>query len=527
MTTAVAPAPARLLYRAALALFTITIVIGILNGTDLVRFDRNALLTHLHAGTLGWITLGVLGTLVWVFYTEDATASSGRVLAWLSVGTIGLYIIGFWTGDRVLRPIAGSAALIPIVGGVLWAFRRKVRVTGDTVRMGLVLALVSLSIGGVLGILWGLSRTGVIDWIPPEALEAHPPQLIAGFVFLAGAVLAEWLLVGDDGTERTSRLGQVHVWLIFAAGMLMGGGLVLDLPLLSLLGLPVSVVAVALIPTRMRSRIRSTSWSRPSSARYASSGIIWLVAAFVVFGYMSAAFPEAFPHYLTVVFFHALFVGGLTNILLGVVRRAARDLRPARALGETVYWGLNGGLLLFIAGLFADSTALIRVGTPIFGLALILGVVVYVLRLGDQFVPRPVQPALYRLFCITGTLGVIFFIPTAIFTAVMGMGPDEYLGVDMGGGYIQDNLDNSGKVFFEAMFGVVGGLEIVAARRLKASRGGATALSWALLTIGTGLAVAFVLPIWLILNPIKASLVFVGSYGTSSPTKGEKSLTRS
>ena len=383
MNASPAPVPARLLYRAALLLFTITIVIGILNGTDLVRFDRNALLTHLHAGTLGWITLGVLGTLVWIFGLDD-TPSSGRVLAWLSVGTIGLYIIGFWTGDRVLRPVAGSAALIPIVGGILWAFRRKVRVTGDTLRLGLVLALVSLSIGGLLGILLGLRRTGVINWIPPEALEAHPPQLIAGYVFLAGAVLAEWLLVGEDGTERKSRLGQIHVWLIFAAGMLMGSGLVLDLSLLSLLGLPVSVVAVALIPIRMRSRIRSTSWSHPSESRYASSGIIWLVAAFAVFGYMSAAFPEGFPHYLTVVFFHALFVGGLTNILLGVVRRASGELKPGRALGETVYWGLNSGVLIFIAGFLFDVSIFVRLGTSILGVGLLVAVAVYVIRLGGQ-----------------------------------------------------------------------------------------------------------------------------------------------
>lgn len=389
-----APAPARLLYRGALLLFTTTIFIGILNGTDLIEFSRNALLTHLHAGTLGWITLGVLGTLVWAFDPDHTAPSSGRVLAWVSLGAIALYILGFWIGDRVLRPVAGSAAMVPIVGGILWAGRRSLKATGDTLRLGLVLALVSLSVGGLLGILFGLVRSGMIDWISLEAAEAHPPLLIAGFVFLAGAVLAEWLLVGDDGPERRSRLGQVHVWMIFGAGMLMGGGVVFDLPALSLLALPVSVVAVALIPIRMRRRIRATSWSRPSEARYASSGVVWLVAAFVLFGYLSAAYPDGFPHHLTVVFFHALFVGGMTNILIGVVRHATGEGKPARALGEAIYWGLNAGLLVFIAGLFADAVALIRVGTPVLGLALILAIVVYVLRLADRPKARPVRSAL-------------------------------------------------------------------------------------------------------------------------------------
>ena len=49
----------QLLLRSALILFTVTVVIGILNGTDLVDFDRKALLAHVHAGTLGWITISV------------------------------------------------------------------------------------------------------------------------------------------------------------------------------------------------------------------------------------------------------------------------------------------------------------------------------------------------------------------------------------------------------------------------------------------------------------------------------------
>ncbi len=56
-----APPATRLLLQAAFAVFTITVVIGILNGIDAVDFGRNTLLTHVHAGTLGWITLGVVG----------------------------------------------------------------------------------------------------------------------------------------------------------------------------------------------------------------------------------------------------------------------------------------------------------------------------------------------------------------------------------------------------------------------------------------------------------------------------------
>src|SRR5687768_10003835 len=57
----------RLLLQAALLLFVITVVIGILNGADVVDFSHAKLLTHVHAGTLGWITLSALAGSLWLF----------------------------------------------------------------------------------------------------------------------------------------------------------------------------------------------------------------------------------------------------------------------------------------------------------------------------------------------------------------------------------------------------------------------------------------------------------------------------
>jgi len=49
-------ASARGLYLVAMAVFVVTVSIGIVNGLDAVEFDRNTILTHVHSGTLGWIT---------------------------------------------------------------------------------------------------------------------------------------------------------------------------------------------------------------------------------------------------------------------------------------------------------------------------------------------------------------------------------------------------------------------------------------------------------------------------------------
>lgn len=62
-----APRESRMLFQSALALFTITVVIGMLNGTGAMHFEHDQLMTHVHAGTLGWITLAVFATTVWFF----------------------------------------------------------------------------------------------------------------------------------------------------------------------------------------------------------------------------------------------------------------------------------------------------------------------------------------------------------------------------------------------------------------------------------------------------------------------------
>ena len=42
-----------LLLQVAMVVFIWTVVIGILNGTDMVDFNRKTVLSHVHAGTLG------------------------------------------------------------------------------------------------------------------------------------------------------------------------------------------------------------------------------------------------------------------------------------------------------------------------------------------------------------------------------------------------------------------------------------------------------------------------------------------
>src|SRR5256885_17153362 len=60
-------AQTRLLFRVALAIFTVTVLIGIFNGFHFIQLSRAVLLTHVHAGTLGWITLVATGAAFWLY----------------------------------------------------------------------------------------------------------------------------------------------------------------------------------------------------------------------------------------------------------------------------------------------------------------------------------------------------------------------------------------------------------------------------------------------------------------------------
>lgn len=67
MTNRAVPRDVVPLLFAAMAIFVLTVVMGILNGTDLVDLPHGASLAHVHSGTLGWITLSIFAAAAWIF----------------------------------------------------------------------------------------------------------------------------------------------------------------------------------------------------------------------------------------------------------------------------------------------------------------------------------------------------------------------------------------------------------------------------------------------------------------------------
>ena len=108
----------RTLLYVAMALFCITIAIGILNGLDLVEFNRDQLLTHVHSGTLGWVT-PVSGRGV------GLAVRAAAIDGWPSRSAIliPVYVVAFYLGNLPFRAISGTALLVAIVWLVIWAWQ--------------------------------------------------------------------------------------------------------------------------------------------------------------------------------------------------------------------------------------------------------------------------------------------------------------------------------------------------------------------------------------------------------------------
>ena len=77
------------LLQTGLIVFIVTPTIGIINGTKIFgTLSRDVLLTHVHSGTLGWITLGAMAMVLWLFgpVVPAAKDRNTRTLALLSAG---------------------------------------------------------------------------------------------------------------------------------------------------------------------------------------------------------------------------------------------------------------------------------------------------------------------------------------------------------------------------------------------------------------------------------------------------------
>jgi hypothetical protein len=378
------PPGVRKLFRTALVIFVITVVIGILNGTDVWDPPRNTLLTHVHAGTLGWITLSVFGGAIWMF-GSPGDASSNRI-ANLSIVALGLYVLAFWSVDlttsSIQRPIGGTLAFIAIVWMLVWVLRAHRGKPWTVAEYGMTLALLFLVIGAVLGVALGL-QLAEVEIVPPENADrlggAHPAAMVIGYVILAAASLIEWLMRGGmSPTLSQSKAGAVQMTLIFLAGVFGMLGFLLDSAPLIQLNVPLEIVGLLILIWRLRSYLAPSQWGQSVPGMMVRTAVVGLIVGVALLTYVitqfvaEAPFEDIVPALLAMD--HINFIMAVTNLIFAMMATASL---VSDSVNRVIYWGANIGVAGFAIGLFTESATLKRIFTPILGVALLYGIYSY------------------------------------------------------------------------------------------------------------------------------------------------------
>ena len=223
---------------------------------------------------------------------------------------------------------------------------------------------------------------------PMNIIGGHVTAQVVGFLLLLGMGLIEYWHRPEP--TPASWAGRIQVGLLFFGALGIALGFALGQPQAAGGAVLLEVPALVIFLVRVGWSAVRTSWTRAGSARYAAvavpflilnvGSIIYLVLALFVLN-IYKDFSEV-PSSVAVTLDHALFVGVMTNLNFALLIRFTAD-RPAvlRWADNLIFWGLNAGVAAFIVVLLANITFFERFTAPVMGLAILLGLVTFTLRL--------------------------------------------------------------------------------------------------------------------------------------------------
>ncbi|HYU81860.1 MAG TPA: hypothetical protein VFA31_03885 [Candidatus Polarisedimenticolia bacterium] len=395
------PAATRSAFQYGLVIFALTALLGLANATQLFgALDRNTLLTHLHSGTLGWITMGVIGLSIWLFGAEGKNTAI-RV----SAASTAAYVLAFWSGNFYARGIFGVTELA-VVYYWWWFVVSRGMAEGfgrlDIPKLSVIFGLTTLAIGSTLGVIVQvILATGGTVPQSPDLVGAHASAQTGGYLVLVAAGFIEWQLTG--GGRRTTA-GLVQIALLFVSGLLLAFSLLLAAQLgpnlsqaLPGIATILSLIGAVVVAVRLGRAALGVSWGA-GAKRHLAMAVGFLVLAKILEAVLVQQFiaAQGDVNKVSIGLLHALdhsyFVGLMTNLLFGAILVFGADRPPAWAWADQlIFWGLNIGAVGFVAVLLIAGsgegakpfTHPVSFIAPIMGLAALLGIVTFSIRLSN------------------------------------------------------------------------------------------------------------------------------------------------
>jgi hypothetical protein len=395
------PAATRSAFQYGLVIFELTALLGLANATQLFgALDRNTLLTHLHSGTLGWITMGVIGLSIWLFGAEGKNTAI-RV----SAASTAAYVLAFWSGNFYARGIFGVTELA-VVYYWWWFVVSRGMAEGfgrlDIPKLSVIFGLTTLAIGSTLGVIVQvILATGGTVPQSPDLVGAHASAQTGGYLVLVAAGFIEWQLTG--GGRRTTA-GLVQIALLFVSGLLLAFSLLLAAQLgpdlsqaIPGIATILSLIGALVVAFRLGRAALGVSWVA-GAKRHLAMAVGFLVLAKILEAILVQQFIAAQGDFtkISIGLLHALdhsyFVGLMTNMAFGAILVLSAD-RP-RAwpwADQLIFWGLNIGAVGFVAVLIIAGsgegakpfTHPVSFIAPIMGLAALLGIATFSIRLSN------------------------------------------------------------------------------------------------------------------------------------------------
>jgi len=389
------PAASARAFQYGLGIFTLTALIGLVNATKIIgNLDQNTLLTHLHSGTLGWITMGVFGIAIALFAREGVRAPAVT----LSALATAAYVIAFWSGNFFARALFGTIMLATIFGWWAWVVYRS-NTEGfsklSNPKFAMLLGLTTLVIGSTVGVIIQIQfALNAVSDQTGNLIGTHASAQVGGYLILVATGIIEWLLLG----ERRTTGGLVQSVLLFLAGIALALGQLLGITPLLLVTNVLQVVATVMVVVRLGPAVMKTAWGAATGMRHEAIVPLYLVIGVVLVVALVQQIiaaqgdigrvPPGLIHSLD----HTFFVGVMTNALFGAILAATQD-RPRiwPWADHLIFWGLNVGVLSFTAVLVfvGSSTGAaafshpVSYTAPIMGLAALLGIATLSMRLSS------------------------------------------------------------------------------------------------------------------------------------------------
>jgi hypothetical protein len=379
----------KLLFLSAMVIFVFTVITGLINGQHVMTLGSNVILTHVHAGTLGWITLSVFAFGLWLFGEGVASTQKNtyvRTLSILATVAFPLYILAFLSGNFVARAIFGIPVLLAMVGFLGWIVVQLRQTRFGLAQLAILYATITLLLGGLVGVLLQFQVALGTAFLPLGAFGAHPAMMVTGYLVLIGAALTERTLMPE--TSKVSRAGIIQMTLFFLAGLALAGGLLFDMQALYGVNLLFSIIGVGIYLVRLMPLLPHVEWIGRGSGRFFAISALFIVAdialtTYLVVSLITGAFPNGeAPSNLLVALDHTMFIGVMTNAIFGMILEATWERRAFWPWADDVlFWGMNVGVIGFVLSLITNARMLIPIFTPLMGLSILVGIVVYALRM--------------------------------------------------------------------------------------------------------------------------------------------------